>query len=132
MIFKEKCFLKIFCFGLCFCVVFGEDLKEGVSESLRDDLTKTDSEKKLIFTANATEKGLFGSLSPAQRCVTNEGRPGLCKPGVCLYLIDKKPVYCQSSSSYHMKCCPSTARSAVLMPTDPSMSFIDILSEINI
>lgn len=67
-----------------------------------------------------THNKLLGSQ--LQRCVTNEGRTGFCKTGICLNLIDKKPIYCQTSTGFFQKCCPTTARGAVLLPNEPSKS----------
>ncbi|CAG2103857.1 unnamed protein product [Medioppia subpectinata] len=95
------------------------NLHVSLKTELSDDSVKSvsDSDNKAKVSNNGTDSRLFGG--PLQKCVTKEGRLGFCKSGVCLNLIDKKAVYCQSGTSYHMKCCPVSNRAAVLPTNEP-------------
>ncbi|CAG2158278.1 unnamed protein product [Oppiella nova] len=95
-------------------------LSEDIADNGDSDSVKVVSEtdNKAKVSTNSTDSRVFRDTQ-LQRCVTREGRPGYCKAGVCLNLIDKKPVYCPSSSSYYMKCCPINNRAAVLPSNEP-------------
>ena len=114
MIVFQKCFLRVIILSLNCLVTFGQ---QSDSDSVKV-VSETDNKAKV--STNSTDSRVFRDTQ-LQRCVTREGRPGYCKAGVCLNLIDKKPVYCPSSSSYYMKCCPINNRAAVLPSNEPSM-----------